>query len=126
MTDILGIMADTVRERTHPYKRNEDWLTATFNVVRLLDDRQANLVWELLQGRPLTVHEADMYQFLAQRLGKEIAWQHRGLMEHDELKPGRGDYPLQQEGTGADGAQRSAATAHGAKQAAPATQRQAA
>lgn len=84
----LDITTDRIRERVD--RRREDWLTATFAVVSAMTDRQARLVLDELRRRPgLSVHEADLAQFTAQRLGDPLQWRHIALAG-DTWQPGRG------------------------------------
>lgn len=78
-----------IRDRVEG-KQREDWLTATFHVVARMTDRQARLVLDELRRRPgLSVHEADLAQLAAQRLGVAIQWRHIKLTG-DTWKEGRG------------------------------------
>lgn len=71
----LSTVTDRIRELVH--KRSMSWLAATFAVTESMttQDAQAALK-ELLFRDGLSVHEADMCQMLAQRLGVELEWEH--------------------------------------------------
>lgn len=90
MSSPVDITTARIRARVEG-KQREDWLTATFAVVSLMDDRQARLVLDELRGRPgLSVHEADLAQLAAQRLGESLQWRHIALGSEAEWRPGRG------------------------------------
>lgn len=84
----LDVVTDRIRERVQ--KRGEDWLVATHHVVSIATDRQARLVYDALAGKLLTIHEADLAQIVAQRLGIAITWRHIDLAPGSQWEEGRG------------------------------------
>lgn len=89
MSSPVDITTDRIRARVEG-KQREDWLTATFAVVSAMTDRQARIVLdELRQRAGLSVHEADLAQMAAQRLGETLQWRHIALAG-DTWQPGRG------------------------------------
>lgn len=79
------------RKRIYARRRDhhETMLMATAQVVNLMSERQARIVYDALVGRPLTVSDADLAQLVAQRLGIEPAWQHCDLVPGATWQPER-------------------------------------
>lgn len=86
----LDIVTNKIRERVEDKKCPEDWLTATFRVVEIMSERQARLIYDALAGKLLTVHDADLAQLIAQRLGIAITWRHIDLAPGSQWQEGRG------------------------------------
>lgn len=89
-TTPLDIVRDAIRKRTDA-KNGEPWLAATFHVVEQMSDRQARIILDALVARPLSIHDADLAQFVVDklRLGHSYTWQHIPLTG-DAWQPGRG------------------------------------
>ncbi len=86
--DPLDITLDAIRSRVD--KKHEDWLTATYNVVAIMSERQAHIIYDALAGKLLTVRDADLLQLTAQKLGIAITWQHIDLAPDSQWQEGRG------------------------------------
>lgn len=89
-SDPLDIVTERIRARVDDKRRPVDWLAATFNVVELMTERQARIVYDALIGKPLAVHDADLLQMVAQKLGIELHWQHIDLAPFSQWDEGRG------------------------------------
>lgn len=87
MPDPLDIVTDRIRARV---AKGEDWLTATYHVVAIMTDRQAQLIYDTLAGKLLTRNDADLLQLTAQRLGIAITWRHIDLAPGSQWQEGRG------------------------------------
>jgi len=88
--DPLDIVTERIRALVDDQRSPEDWLAATFQVVELMTERQARIVYDALIDRPLAVHDADLLQRVAQKLGIELHWQHIDLAPFSQWEEGRG------------------------------------
>jgi hypothetical protein len=90
----LTIVRDAIRKRVEG-KSGEPWLQATYHVVEQMSDRQARIILDALVARPLSLHDADLAEFITAKLGVTHAytWQHiplTGSLTGDAWQPGRG------------------------------------
>lgn len=86
--DPLDIVIDRIRALVDE-RRPVDWLTATFQVVEIMTERQARIIYDALVGRSLAVHDADLLQMVAQKLGIELHWRHMDLAPGSQWQEGR-------------------------------------
>ena len=89
-SDPLDIVTERIRALVDDKRRPVDWLAATFQVVEIMTERQARIVYDALVNKPLAVHDADLLQMVAQRLGITITWQHIDLAPFSQWEEGRG------------------------------------
>jgi hypothetical protein len=89
--DPIDDLIHAVRARVDVKRNPLSWRAAISVVVAALPEWEAQCALVALARRPaLSIHEADMAEALARRLGQPLAWRHRGLLEPGAWEPGRG------------------------------------
>jgi hypothetical protein len=89
--DPIDELTNAVRARVDAKYNALSWAAAIAVVVAGLPEWEARGALVALTRRSaLSVHEADMADALARRLGLPLAWRHRGLLEPGAWEPGRG------------------------------------
>ena len=91
LADPLTIATAAIREMVNRKVRPLSSLEAIFNVSESLNERDAaQILDQLIAQRYLSLWDADLAVFLAQRLGREIAWKHTFLADDGQWYQGRG------------------------------------
>jgi len=90
-TDPYAVAVNTINELITRKVRPLSSLEATFHAIEAMSEVDARAtLHRLIERRYLCQLDADIAQFLAQRLGVQVQWSHMPLIPSAEWREGRG------------------------------------
>lgn len=82
MPDPLATATNAIRDKVSSKNNPLSWLEAAFVVTERMSESDAKeALGQLIRRQFLSVHDADLAQMLAARLGVQLQWSHKPLAE---------------------------------------------